>query len=97
MPAAYTEGSVVRVQVTFKNAAGTLTNPGVVSLKVRNPADVVTTFTLALGGVTNLSLGIFFRDVTVDKAGAWEFWYAGSSGVTATAGEEIIVTAARVI
>ena len=96
MPTAYNEGSRVRLQVTFKDAAGVVADPSVVTLKVRDSADVNTTYTYAAAEITKASTGIYYKDITLNRGGQWEFWFTGTSGLTAAAGDEITCAKARV-
>lgn len=90
----YNYGSSVRVKGTFKNASDVLTDPGTVTLRVRDAAGVVSTYTWAGGGVTKDSTGIFYRDITLSGTGEWVFWFVGASGVTAEGGGTMTVTPA---
>ncbi len=62
-------------------ATGTLTDPTTVSLKLRTPSGVATTYTYAGTTVTKDSTGRFSKQVTVDEAGVWAFQWAGTGTV----------------
>ena len=96
MPTAYNQGSRIRLQATFKDAAGAVADPGVVTLKVRDSADVSTTYTYALAEIVKASTGVYYKDITLNRGGQWQFWFTGTSGVTAAGGDEITCTAERV-
>ena len=79
------------MQATFKDAAGVLTNPTTVTLRVRDTSGVITTYTGA--GLTNPSVGVWFKDLTLNQVGDWRFWFVGSGGVTAEGGGDVTTTA----
>lgn len=77
----YDTGDLVPLTFTFRDAAGTLTNPTTVALSIRDPDGVVTTPT-----PTNASAGVYIHDLTPTKAGLWEYRVVGT-GAVAEAGE----------
>ena len=91
----YKEGNTVRLEATFKTAAGVLTDPGTITLETLDQANVTNTYTYAGGGVTRLSVGIFYRDI-VTIPGTYKYWFSGATGVTAADGAEFSVTPALV-
>lgn len=70
-------GDTPRLSNTFE-VAGTATDPTTVSLAVTDPSGNVDTYTWAGGTVTKSATGVFYKDVTVDEDGVWEFKWTGT-------------------
>jgi len=66
-----------------------------VTLEVRDPGGNINTFTLAGGGVTRQSLGVFYRDEFLDEAGQWWYRFFGS-GIIVAADENYLLVDRRV-
>lgn len=77
----YDIGDAVRLTGTFRNAAGTLTDPTTVTLKHEDPSGNETSLTYAGGTVTKSSTGIYYADVTVDESGTWKYKWIGTGTV----------------
>lgn len=72
-------GDTVRLQATFKDVSGALTNPTVTSLKYRiNAGDTVTVLQASL---TNSSTGVWHYDLEIATAGAYEYSFEGTGTV----------------
>jgi len=78
-------GSRVRFTETFTNLlTGALSDPSVLTLKLRNPAGVETTYTLAGSDLVRLSLGVFYFEFTLAVAGQWSArWVASGTLIAA--------------
>jgi hypothetical protein len=76
----------VRIFGEFRDLAGTLVDPTTVTLKVRTPAAVVTTYTYGGGVVLKDSAGVYHADVAGSEAGTWSFRWEGVGSYVA-AGE----------
>jgi len=72
-------GDTVRMQATFKNVDGTLTNPTTTTLKYR--IDGGTATTIAEGSLTNSSTGIWHYDLAIATAGTYEYSFEGTGTV----------------
>lgn len=72
-------GDRVKLTGTFTNAAGVLTNPTVVTCKVRTPSGTVTSHLDA----ANPSAGVFTKEIEVTEAGMWRFRFEGTGAVKA--------------
>lgn len=81
----YDIGDVVRVTGTF-TVASVATDPTTVTLKVEDPSGNLATYTYALSEVTRSGVGVFYRDVSVDEKGVWQYEWIGT-GACATAEE----------
>lgn len=69
----------IRITATFRDLAGTLTNPTTVVCTVKNPAGV-----LATPIPTNSGTGIYYADVTLDADGTWTIeWQATGNLIVA--------------
>jgi len=84
--AVFTINSVVRLEVTFRNAANALTDPSTIELQYQDPTGNETTKTFASAELTKSSTGIYYFDLTVDEAGIWFYRYE-SSGVPKASAE----------
>jgi hypothetical protein len=79
--------------ITVKNAAvGEATDPTTVTLRLRNPAGTVTTYTYALAEITKDGVGQYSKAVTFDSAGYWNYRYEGTGTVPATEEATLLVT-----
>ena len=78
----YDLGDSARLDALF-TVTGIATDPTIVELEVRYPGGNTSTFTLAGGGVTKQSLGLFYRDVFLNDAGQWWYRFFGSGVVLA--------------
>lgn len=89
----YDIGSLIQLTGTFKNAAGVLTDPGVVTCTVRDPAYNVTTPT-----ATRQSTGIWTAEVDLTNAtpGVWWYRFAGTNGLQAAEENTFFVEASNV-
>ena len=87
----YKFGSVVRVEATFKDPDDVLTNPTAVTLRVRDTIGAITTY--AKIRLTNPSVGVWFKDLTLNQVGFWQFWFVGAGGVTIEDGGDMTTTA----
>ena len=67
--------------------AGVDTDPTTITLKIKTPAAVTTTYTYALGEITKSATGRYYRDVTLDQVGVWYYRFEGA-GAVISAGEE---------
>jgi len=72
---AYDKSDLVRISATFRDpfASDVYVDPATVALKVKDPAAVTTTYTLAGGQVIRDSLGHFHFDLSVVTAGLWSY------------------------
>jgi hypothetical protein len=71
------EGDTVRFTVTFYNATGALANPTTVTWAQRTPAQAETANTTTTSGVTNVSTGVYYKDVLLSTAGLWRTEFRG--------------------
>jgi len=90
---AYDIGSLIQLTGTFKNAAGTLTDPTTVTCTVRDPAGVVTT-----PAATKASVGVYTADVdlTGALAGVWNYRFQGTGACQAAEEASFYVEASNV-
>jgi hypothetical protein len=79
----YDPASKIRLSCRF-TVAGVLTDPTTVTLKVKDPAGVVTTYTYSGGQITKDSTGNYHRDLTPSLAGRWYYRYIATGAVDAT-------------
>jgi hypothetical protein len=76
----YDIASLVQLTGTFKNAAGTLTDPSAVTCTVRDPAGAVTT-----PAASRASAGVWTAtvDLTGATPGVWNYRFSGTGTVQA--------------
>jgi hypothetical protein len=65
------EGDTRRVTMTFANAAGVLTNPITVTWAQRTPTQTETGGTAVTAGWTNVSAGVYTREVAFTVPGLY--------------------------
>jgi hypothetical protein len=78
----YNIGQKVRLQGIFK-VLGVNTDPTTITLKIKSPAGVSTTYTFALGTVTRSDTGIYYKDLSINASGAWHYNWTGTGLVEA--------------
>ena len=76
-PNEYFINQTVRITATFK-AGGVETDPTTITLTVKNPAGVETTYTYALSELTKTADGVFYKDVLLNKLGRWVYEWVGT-------------------
>lgn len=73
----YWQGQAVRLSCTFTvNAVAT--DPTTVTLKVKDPGGSVVTYTYALGQVTRSAAGVYYKDISTDETGTWQYQWLGT-------------------
>ena len=86
MANSYDRGDLVRLRAEFKNAAGTLTNPTAVVLRVKDPAGAVTTPVTTTGAA-----GVYEHDLSLTLEGTWIYRFEGTGAVQAAEEGEVYV------
>lgn len=66
-------GDLPRLEVTFRDAAGALANPGSVALRILKPDGTVITPT-----PTSDTIGVYYYDLSLDLSGWWTYRFIGS-------------------
>lgn len=85
-------GDVHTVTATFRNAAGTPTNPTTASLRIRKPDGTQTSVTPASDGN-----GVYHYDIALDQVGVWEYGFIGTGAVTAAEPGDFFVSNSQVL
>jgi hypothetical protein len=80
MADAYDLMQTVTVTASFKDEDGVAYDPATVTLMVKDPSGVETTYTYALGQITKTATGEYEKDIEADES--W-IWYARWEGATA--------------
>lgn len=91
-PNTYEIGDKVRIKATF-TVSGVKTDPTTITLKVKDPAGIVTSYTYVGGTVTKSATGMYFRDVSITQSGEWFYRWEGT-GAVETADEAYLVVEA---
>jgi hypothetical protein len=94
---AYDIGDLVKVSVRFINPRGKELDPAAVSLLVKSPDGVTTTYTYSGGAVTRDKLGCFHRNITIDQAGQWFYRFVGTGGGQAAGEKGFYVNASEFV
>ena len=91
-PNEYFKGQTVRITGTF-SVAGTATDPDTVTLTVRNPAGLETSYIYAAAQISRVSAGVYYANVSLDKAGRWIYKWEGTGEVPASTEKVMICKA----
>jgi hypothetical protein len=75
-------GQGVRLSGPF-TVDGVATDPTTVTLKVMDPSGNASTYTYALGQVTKLAVGSYYKDLVVDEGGVWYWEWIGTGACAA--------------
>lgn len=76
--ATYDKGDIVRLEMTV-TVAGVLTDPTLSTLTVKDPTGTLTPYTIANGGLTRVSVGLFRRDHdTTAQDGLYAYGFTGT-------------------
>ena len=78
----YDKGDTIRLKAEFK-VSSVYTDPTAVTLKVKNAAGVISTYTYALAEITKLSTGIYYKDISINDDGIWFYKFEGTGTVAA--------------
>lgn len=57
------------------------TDPTTITLKVQDPSGNEATYTYAGGTVTRHSVGVYYKDLTIDESGTWYYKYTSTGAV----------------
>lgn len=76
-----TTGEQIRLSATIRNTAGQKTDPGVIGLRVMNPAGTITTVTVVSSGT-----GEYYGVVTVNLKGLWRWRFECTTPAAAEEG-----------
>lgn len=81
-PNKYDVGDLVRVSVTFTDAAGTALDPTTVSLSYRKLGGTVTTLVYGTDvAVVKVSTGVYRCDISAASSGRWFYrWHSTGAG-----------------
>jgi hypothetical protein len=90
----YDIGDLVRVTGVFTNSAGTEIDPSVVTFKVKDPANVTTTYIYGTDvELVKDSTGNYYVDIDVDDDGSWYYRFESTgTGQAAAEGRFVVNT-----
>jgi hypothetical protein len=75
----------LRITMTFRDDAGTLTDPTTVTVKTYDPCGGEETYVyLTDAEIQKSSIGIYYADITPDSAGRWHYRWETTGPVFAT-------------
>jgi len=78
----YDKNDKVRLTARF-TVSGVLTDPTTVTLKIRNLLGVTSTYTYALAQITKSAVGVYYKDISLDRSGEWFYRWEGTGTVEA--------------
>lgn len=70
-------GELIRLRAVF-STNNRRTDPTEISLKVKTPAGTTTTYTFAATAITRESEGVYYKDVSPDSSGDWQYQWEGT-------------------
>ena len=73
----YPKGATVRFSAAIA-VAGVATDPTTVTLKTKNPAGTITSYTYALAEIIKDSVGNYHKDLALATAGTWYHRWEGT-------------------
>ncbi len=80
----YIVGDAPRLTGTFKNSAGSASDPSGIVFKIREPDGALTTYTYGTDAeLVRSSTGVYYVDWPVAKVGAHYFEFGGTGSVVA--------------
>lgn len=83
----YLIGEAAHVSVALTNIAGVAVDPGVLRLKFKSPAGVVTTWLVTAGQVVKDAVGSYHAEIPLSEAGSWRYrWEADAPNQGAAEG-----------
>jgi uncharacterized protein YfaS (alpha-2-macroglobulin family) len=85
----YDPGSTIRLGANFRSQ-GSFADPTTVTLKVKDPTGVVTTYTHP-ADLTKDAVGRYHRDLTPNTPGTWYYRFIATGAVAATIEESFRV------
>lgn len=80
----YDIGDVATAAVVFKNGAGAVADPTVVTATVRAPDNTVASYTVTAGQIVKDSTGNYHLDIPCTQAGDYFYDFVGTGAVAAT-------------
>jgi len=82
--ATYQSGSLIRLIVAFKNAAGTATDPDTIVARYKRDGGTATSVTFPTS-IVKASTGNYYLDITVSQGGEWIYRWEGTGALQAAA------------
>ena len=82
MSNSYVYNTGVRITGSF-TSSGAPTDPTTVTLKIKTPAGIITSYTYASGEVTKSGTGEYYKDFVLNQSGTWYYYWQGTGAVVA--------------
>lgn len=89
-PHYYDKGDKVHLTAKF-TVGGVLTDPTAVICEVKDPSGNVDSYSLAGGTLTRSSLGLYYKDISIDESGDWFYRWEGTGAMEAAEETNFIV------
>ena len=86
---AYDIGDTRRLEATFKDIAGVLTDPTAVTFTMEEPDGTITTYNTVGANLKNPSVGVYHVDWPLAKAGRHAIEFIGTGAVAQTVAYEL--------
>ena len=90
MPNKYDKDDLVRLTGRF-TISSVLTEPTAITLQIIDPDRATGVYTYAAGSVTRSATGIYYRDVSLDKVGRYDYRFVSTGTVQAAADGLLLV------
>lgn len=74
-------GDTPRFQAEFRNYSSALADPTTVTLRIKTPGGVTTSYTYGAAQITKASTGIFYKDIKLNEAGTYIYSWEGTGTV----------------
>lgn len=90
----YVSGTPLRLTAgTFQNYAGAATDPSIITLRIRNPAHVITVLVYGVDPIVRDGVGQYHYDfLSTGATGLYSYRWEGSGTLTAVAEREIYIS-----
>jgi len=76
-------GDLLRLDATFKNIDGELTDPSTVSIIIKEPDGTILTKVYGVDAITRVGVGNYVFDFSITKKGMHRYWGVGTGLVQA--------------
>lgn len=78
---AYNVGDQTRLEARFFDSSNQLSDPTTITLKVKTPGGVTTTYTFGGGTINRDATGIYFKIIDLTEAGIWNYQWSSTGFV----------------
>lgn len=95
MSTSYDKADLITLSATFKNAAGTLTDPTAVTLRIMDPRGQIVTY--SGGAIIHDSTGLYHMDFSTHSLhGTWWYRFEGTGAIQAGGEKSFVILSSEV-